>query len=167
LGEKLRELLLVEPMRPETEALLMFAVRQEHVATVIGPALAQGVWVVCDRFSDASFAYQGGGRGLLPERLGVLEQWVHGDLQPDLTLLFDVATAQARARVASHTVVPDRFEQERAPFFEAVRAAYLERARSAPQRIRIVDAAQPLSEVARQVQAAVWQLLQADAAASN
>jgi dTMP kinase len=140
LGERLRELLLHEPMHLETEAMLMFAARREHLAARIGPALDAGRWVVCDRFSDATFAYQVGGRGLERDKFDALEAWVHPGLQPDLTLLFDLDPAVAAARVASTGVDPDRFEREQRDFFERVRAAYLERARRAPQRICVIDA---------------------------
>ena len=143
LGERLRELLLHEPMHLETEAMLMFAARREHLATRIEPALAAGRWVVCDRFSDATFAYQVGGRGLARAKFDALERWVHPGLQPDLTLLFDLPPAVAAARVASTGADPDRFEREQRDFFERVRAAYLERAQAAPQRICVIDAARP------------------------
>ena len=140
LGEKLRALLLAEPMHLETEALLMFAARREHVAQVIQPALARGEWVVCDRFVDASFAYQGGGRGLDWKKLEDLTKWVLGDLQPDLTLIFDAPVEIAQKRLQAGTPNPDRFEQEHAAFFERVRAAYLRIARENPARVRVVDA---------------------------
>ncbi|ENO89581.1 dTMP kinase [Thauera linaloolentis] len=140
LGESLRELLLHQPMHLETEAMLMFAARREHLAARIEPALAAGRWVVCDRFSDATFAYQVGGRGLARDKFEALEAWVHPRLQPDLTLLFDLPPETAAARVASAGADPDRFERERRDFFVRVREAYLERARLAPQRIRVVDA---------------------------
>jgi dTMP kinase len=140
LGEKLRALLLAEPMHLETEALLMFAARREHVAQVIQPALARGEWVVCDRFVDASFAYQGGGRGLDWRKLEDLARWVLGDLQPDLTLIFDAPVEVAQKRLQAGTPNPDRFEQEQAAFFERVRAAYLRIARENPARVRVVDA---------------------------
>ena len=149
LGEKLRTLLLTEPMHLETEALLMFAARREHLAQVIAPALACGDWVVCDRFTDASFAYQGGGRGLAEDKLNALESWVHRDLQPDLTLLFDVSSELARERIVGMDRPLDRFEQERADFFDRVRAAYLARAAASGGRIRIVDAGVALTEVRR------------------
>ena len=117
LGEKLRALLLAEPMHLETEALLMFAARREHIAQVIEPALARGEWVVCDRFVDASFAYQGGGRGLAWKKLEDLAQWVLGDLQPDLTLIFDAPVEIAQQRLHAATPNPDRFEQEQSAFF--------------------------------------------------
>ena len=141
LGEKLRELLLHEPMHLETEAMLMFAARREHRAARIEPALAAGRWVVCDRFSDATFAYQVEGRGLDRAKFDALEAWVHPGLQPDLTLVFDLDPAVAAARVASTGVDPDRFEREQRDFFERVRAGYLERARQAPRRICVIDAA--------------------------
>ncbi len=147
LGEKLRELLLRETMHLETEALLMFAARREHLAQVIEPALARGEWVVCDRFSDATYAYQGGGRGLDKTRFAQLEQWVHGHLQPDLTLLFDLPPEVASRRIAAQTRELDRFEQERADFHRRVRLAYLERAAEAPQRIAVIDADQPLERI--------------------
>ncbi len=146
LGEKLRELLLNEPMHPETEALMMFAARREHLHQVIWPALAKGTWVISDRFTDASFAYQGGGRGLDEERLRQLERWVQGDFQPDLTLLFDVPVEVSRARLANNATL-DRFEQEKNDFFSRVRDAYLRRARAFPERIRVVDSSLPLEDI--------------------
>ena len=140
LGERLRELLLHEPMHLETEAMLMFAARREHLAARIEPALAAGRWVVCDRFSDATFAYQVGGRGLDRDKFDALEAWVHPGLQPDLTLVFDLDPAVAAARVASTGVDPDRFEREQRDFFVRVRAAYVERAERAPERICVIDA---------------------------
>ncbi|MBK6675816.1 MAG: dTMP kinase [Rhodocyclaceae bacterium] len=149
LGEKLRGLLLAEPMHLETEALLMFAARREHLACVIEPALVRGDWVVCDRFTDASFAYQGGGRGLAREKLSLLERWVQGDggeggdglrVQPDLTLLFDVPTGLARQRMVGMDRALDRFEQEQGEFFERVRAEYLRRAKDSRGRIRVIEA---------------------------
>jgi len=142
LGEKLRALLLAEPMHLETEALLMFAARREHLAEVIEPALARGDWVVCDRFVDASFAYQGGGRGLSWKKLEDLSEWVLGDLQPDLTLIFDAPVAIAQQRLHAATSKPDRFEQEQAAFFERVRSAYLRIAADNPGRVRLIDATQ-------------------------
>ena len=147
LGEKLRSLLLSEPMHLETEALLMFAARREHVAQVIEPALARGDWVVCDRFVDASFAYQGGGRGLAWEKLGALASWVLGDLQPDLTLIFDAPVAIAQQRLHAATAQPDRFEQEQSEFFERVRAAYLRIADENPGRVHLIDATQTPEEI--------------------
>jgi dTMP kinase len=140
LGEKLRHLLLNEAMQPDTELLLMYAARAEHVATVIKPALAKGAWVLSDRFHDASFAYQCGGRGIEVKRLLELEHWTLGDFKPDLTLLFDVAPKIAAKRRAQARAA-DRFEQEQADFFNRVREAYLIRARAEPDRIRVVDSA--------------------------
>jgi dTMP kinase len=152
LGEKLRELLLHAPMHLETETLLMFAARREHLARLIEPALNRGEWVVCDRFSDATYAYQGGGRGLDRAKLQQLEHWVHGSLQPDLTLLFDLPLDVARERIALASRVLDRFEQERADFHERVRQAYLERAHSAPMRIRVINAQLSIEEIRKELQ---------------
>lgn len=146
LGEKLRGIVLSEPMDLETETLLMFAGRREHLAQVIEPALARGEWVVCDRFTDATYAYQGGGRGVDRQRILALEQWVHGHLQPDLTLLFDVPLAVAQARMAGSREL-DRFEREQADFHERVRQSYLERARAHPARIQVIDAARGIDEI--------------------
>ncbi|KKB60961.1 thymidylate kinase, partial [Robbsia andropogonis] len=142
----LRETLLHQPMDLETEALLMFAARREHLVRVIRPALERGDWVLCDRFTDATFAYQGGGRGLPLSKLETLEAWVQEGFQPDVTLLFDVPidTAQARrdgARVA------DRFERESVNFFERTRSEYLRRAASSPERFRIIDASRGIAEI--------------------
>jgi len=155
LGERLRELLLHEAMDLETEAMLMFAARREHLAARIHPALAAGRWVVSDRFSDATYAYQVGGRGLDPAKFAALEQWVHPGFQPDLTLLFDLSPEIAAARVAGTGNRPDRFEREQRDFFERVRMAYLERARSAPQRIRVIDADRPPEAIRAEIEAAV------------
>ena len=152
LGEKLRELLLHEPMHLETEAMLMFAARREHLARVIEPALARGDWVVCDRFSDATYAYQGGGRGLDKAKFAVLEQWVHGQLQPDLTFLFDLPTGVAEQRISAQGRELDRFEQEKRDFHVRVRAAYLERAAAAPRRIAVINADQPLEKIKKLVE---------------
>ena len=151
LGEKLRELLLHEPMHLETEALLMFAARCEHLAQVIVPSLARGDWVISDRFTDATFAYQGGGRGLSIDKLTQLEQWVHGDMQPDLTLLFDVPLEVARERLQK-TRDLDKFEQEREDFFVRVRQVYLQRAAQFPKRIRVIDSTKPIDEISREIQ---------------
>jgi len=146
LGETLREVLLQQKMHLETEALLMFAVRREHIAQVIAPALERGDWVISDRFTDASFAYQGGGRHLSLDKLNALEQWVHPDLQPDLTLLFDVPLAVARARLDA-TRELDKFEQEKADFFADTRNEYLRRAAEFPQRFRIIDSTQSIATI--------------------
>ena len=146
LGEKLRELLLHEKMHLETEALLMFAARREHLAQVIEPALARGDWVISDRFTDATFAYQGGGRKLPLSKLETLEQWVHPNLQPDLTLLFDVPLEVARARLDAARE-PDKFEQEKADFFEATRREYLRRAEQFPKRFHRIDSTQSIPAI--------------------
>lgn len=146
LGEQLREILLNQSMNIGTEALLMFAARMEHIEQIITPSMRAGKWVISDRFSDASFAYQGGGRGLNWGKLSQLEQWVHPDLQPDLTLFFDVPVEVARQRL-SNNVSLDRFEQEQADFFERVRAGYYKRIQENPQRYVVIDAAQTLDMV--------------------
>jgi dTMP kinase len=151
LGEKLRELLLHEKMHLETEALLMFAARREHMAQLIEPALGRGDWVISDRFSDASFAYQGGGRNLERKKLEELEKWVHPHLQPDLTLLFDVPLEVARARLDA-TRELDKFEQEKAEFFSAVRQEYLRRAAEFPERFRIIDSTKPIALVHQELE---------------
>ncbi|MEO8346577.1 MAG: dTMP kinase [Betaproteobacteria bacterium] len=150
LGEALRALLLAQPMTHDTEALLMFAARQEHVAQVIGPALTRGDWVLCDRFTDATFAYQGGGHGVPRERLAELEHFIPADCRPDLTILFDVPIAVSRERLDRSVAMGrdlDKFEREASSFFERVRNVYLERAAQEPKRFRIVDAARPLAAV--------------------
>jgi dTMP kinase len=152
LGESLRGLLLHEAMHPDTEALLMFAARREHLAQVIEPALARGEWVLCDRYTDASFAYQGGGRGMDGARLEVLEAWVQRGLQPGLTLLFDLPCEVAAARVAATGGAPDRFEREQADFFNRVRTAYLARAANDARRIRVIDASQAPDLVSEQLE---------------
>ncbi|HHH36010.1 MAG TPA: dTMP kinase [Gammaproteobacteria bacterium] len=149
LGEKLRTLLLDpgnESMAVDTELLLMFAARAEHLAALIRPALARGSYVVCDRFTDATYAYQGGGRGVPASRIAVLENWVQGDLRPHLTLLLDLPPEVGRQR-ASGRGEADRFEREENAFFQRVRACYLQRAREEPERFRIIDAGRPLEEV--------------------
>lgn len=150
LGEKLRDLLLHEPMHAETEAMLMFAARREHLEQVIRPALQRGTWVISDRFSDASFAYQGGGRGVPVAKLEQLEQWVHEGLQPDLTLLFDIPVEVARQRLNNNSSL-DRFELEQADFFQRVRQAYLDRAEKMPHRFRIIRAERSLAEVQKEL----------------
>ena len=152
LGEKLRALLLSEPMHMETEALLMFAARREHIAQVIEPALARGDWVVSDRFTDASFAYQGGGRQLDWGKLQTLESWVQNGLNPDLTFLFDLDPAIARQRLAGTGNAPDRFELEQQTFFERVRAGYQRRRDENPARYCLVDASQSREEIKNQLE---------------
>jgi dTMP kinase len=164
LGEQLREMLLNQPMSIGTEALLMFAARLEHIEQVIKPALSIGKWVISDRFSDASFAYQGGGRGLGWDKLSQLEQWVHPDLQPDLTLFFDVPVEVARQRLRSpdntrpSNASLDRFEQEQADFFERVRDGYHRRVRQNPQRYIVIDAAQSMDAVKQKLEEIVISL---------
>ncbi|KAB2932292.1 MAG: dTMP kinase [Candidatus Contendobacter sp.] len=160
LGEEIRALLLGhrhDSMALATETLLMFAARAEHLARVIRPALAAGRWVLCDRFTDATYAYQGGGRGLSPGRIAILEDWVQGGLRPDLTLVFDLPVAVGLER-AGQRGAADRFEREEMAFFERVRAAYLDRARRNPDRYRIVDADRPIERVRAEVEAilAAW-----------
>lgn len=147
LGEELRKLLLAQPMHLETETLLMFAARREHLEQVIQPALAAGNWVLSDRFTDATFAYQGGGRGLDLGRIEILENWVHRDLQPDLTLVFDLSVEEARRRRIAAAAAPDRFEQENSDFFARVRAVYLARAARCPQRVQLIDASQTVETI--------------------
>ncbi|MCX7186543.1 MAG: dTMP kinase [Methylophilales bacterium] len=152
LGERLRELLLHEPMHAETETLLMFAARREHIATVIGPALARGAYVLSDRFTDATYAYQSGAKGVLVTKIQILEQWVQSELQPDVTLLFDVPVEVSMQRLAA-TRVPDKFEREDADFFSRIRQAYLQRAQENPARFRVIDASVALTEVVANVEA--------------
>jgi dTMP kinase len=150
VGETLRTLILREPMTHDSETLLMFAARREHLDRVIRPALARGDWVLCDRFTDATYAYQGGGHGVEPARIDELEQWIHGDCQPDLTFLFDVPTGVSRARLdvaAAEGRMLDKFEREANAFFERVRGVYLARARLHSQRFRVIDSTLPLDEV--------------------
>jgi dTMP kinase len=151
LGEQLRGLLLHQAMHPETETLLMFAARREHIEQVIQPALTRGAWVLSDRFTDASFAYQYGGRGVAASKIRELEFWVQGNLQPDITLLFDVPVSISCQRLAGARD-PDRFEQEGAPFFERIRAAYLDRMAEFPGRFRIVDSNRMLEEIKKELE---------------
>ena len=148
LGEKLRELLLATEgqIHPETEALLMFSARRQHLEEVIYPALARGDCVLCDRFTDASFAYQGGGRGVEKRKLATLEAWVHPELQPDLTVLFDVSAEVGQARVG-RIKSPDRFERENSAFFVRVREAYLERLKESPRRFVRLDSTRAIGDV--------------------
>jgi len=155
LGEALRAMLLGENFRgmsDDTELMLMFAARAEHVAQVIKPALEAGQWVLCDRFSDATYAYQGGGRELDIKRIQGLENWVLGDLRPDLTLLLDAPIETGRARAGKRSA-PDRFEQERDAFFKRVRETYLARAKAEPERIKVIDASGDLASVQGQIEA--------------
>lgn len=154
LGEEIRALLLGHRhggMALMTETLLMFAARAEHLERVIRPALARGDWVLCDRFTDATYAYQGGGRGLSLEQIADLETWVQGHLRPDLTLLFDLPVEVGLARAGKRSIA-DRFEQEDQAFFERVRATYWERALQNPDRYRIVNANQPIEAVRHEIE---------------
>jgi dTMP kinase len=153
LGERVRDILLHGGelhISAESEMLLMFAARAEHIARVVRPALDGGKIVLCDRFTDATYAYQGGGRGIPAARIATIESWVQGDLRPNLTLLFDVPVEDGRRRAGQRSE-PDRFEQESNDFFARVRATYLARARSEPGRIRVIDASQSLERVEQQI----------------
>ena len=161
LSEQIRSLLLAhrqEGVAVETETLLMFAARAEHLARVIRPALAAGQWVLSDRFTEASYAYQGGGRGLPRQRIEILEQWLQGDLRPDLVLLLDIPVRVGLERAAQRSA-RDRFESEDVAFFERVRADYLDQAHRHPQRFRIIDASRELAAVQHQIRQAVDELL--------
>ncbi|CAI8874585.1 MULTISPECIES: dTMP kinase [Pseudomonas] len=162
LAERIREVLLTpgdEVMNPDTELLLVFAARAQHLAEVIRPALARGAVVLCDRFTDSTYAYQGGGRGLSVERIATLEQFVQGELRPDLTLVFDLPVEVGLARASARGRL-DRFELEGRVFFDAVRQAYLKRAAADPARYLLVDAAQPLSRVQQALDALLPKLLE-------
>ena len=154
LAERLRELILHAPMDPLTEALLVFAARRDHLQHVIAPALQRGDTVLCDRFTDASFAYQGGGRGFETAVLAQLERWVHGELQPDMTIWFDLPAAVAAQRRGA-VRAPDRFEQQDVAFFNRVRNAYQARMDAAPQRFVRIDADQVRSAVSQQINRAL------------
>lgn len=160
IAEKVRKILLdhhQEPMHPDTEMLLYFAARAQHLNQLIIPALARGQWVICDRFTDATYAYQGGGRGLSQEKIAILEQWVQGDLRPDYTLLFDVAVGVGLERIKKNRVL-DRFEVEHEDFFAKIRNCYLERASKEPNRFRIIDANKAPDEVLAQMMAILNQI---------
>lgn len=161
LGEAVRELLLdagQNAMSDDTELLLMFAARAQHLAEVIRPALAAGRWVLCDRFTDATYAYQGGGRGIPMERIAVLEDWVQGELRPDHTLLLDMPVAAGLERAGTRSE-PDRFEQEKQAFFERVRETYLVRAEAEPVRFHVIDASPALEQVQIQLASVLQQIL--------
>ncbi|SES73323.1 MULTISPECIES: dTMP kinase [Marinobacter] len=161
MAEAIRELLLTprqESVNSMTELLLMFAARAQHLHERIVPALEQGTWVLCDRFTDATYAYQGGGRGVPQEQIAALEQLVQGDLRPDHVILLDAPVEVGMARARSRSA-PDRFEREQAAFFQRIRDCYLERARLQPLSYHVVDAAQPLSDVSRQVSGLITGLL--------
>ena len=162
LGEAIRDLLLGHQhtgMADDTELLLMFAARAEHLQQKIIPALEQGHWVLCDRFTDASYAYQGAGRGLAGDRIASLEQFVQGDLRPDLTLLLDLPVEQGLARAGQRSE-PDRFEKQEMSFFEKVRAGYLEIAVREPDRVKVIDASKPLETVQQQINSVVTAFLE-------
>lgn len=161
VAEAIRHVLLspeLPAMHADTELLLMFAARNEHLQQKILPALAQGTWVICDRFTDASYAYQGYGRNIPLERIAALEQWVQGTLRPDYVILFDLDIATGMARAAARGRA-DRFEQEQEAFFERIRYGYQQRAAQQPARYRIVDASQPLAQVQAQLQPVLQQML--------
>ncbi len=160
IAEQIRQILLQkqdEPLTIATELLLVFAARSQHIAEVIRPALARGQWVLCDRFTDATFAYQGGGRGVPLSIIATLEQLVQQDLQPDYTLLLDAPPSLGMKRIQRRAAL-DRIEAEQLAFFERVRQAYLLRAKQAPERFVVINSAKPLSEVKRQLAALVTQL---------
>jgi len=162
LGEEIRALLLEqrrEGMTADAELLLLFAARAEHLHQVIRPALEKGVWVLCDRFTEASYAYQGGGRGIAWERIAVLEDWVQGELRPDLTFLFDLPAEQGLARAGRRGLM-DRFESEELAFFQRVRGAYLEQAARHPGRYRLIDASRSVAAVRAEVEAILHAFLQ-------
>lgn len=162
LAERIRDVLLTpveEVMNADTELLLVFAARAQHLATVIRPALERGAVVLCDRFTDSTYAYQGAGRGLSLARIAALEDFVQGELRPDLTLVFDLPVDVGLARASARGRL-DRFEQEGQAFFQKVREAFLARAAAAPQRYVLVDAAQPLAQVQRSLDSLLPQLLE-------
>ena len=162
LAERIRELLLApsdEPMCADAELLLMFAARAQHLQAVIRPALRKGSVVLCDRFTDATYASQGGGRGVSFERIGILEDFVQGALRPDLTLVFDLPVEVGLSRAATRGRL-DRFEQEGRGFFEAVRNTYLQRAAAAPSRYRVIDAGQDLARVQQALDQLLPELLE-------
>ncbi len=159
LGETIRDMVLNQKMHAETEALMVFAARREHLAVVIEPALARGAWVVCDRFTDSSYAYQCGGRGLGGDKVAVLEQFVHANRQPDLTLLFDAPVAIARERLDKNTASQDKFEREQGEFFTRVREAYLARAGQYPARIKLLDSSRSLDDIRADLRVHIERLL--------
>lgn len=152
LAERLRELVLTEPMDPIAETMLLFAARADHVQRVISPALQAGTWVLCDRFTDATFAYQGGGKGVAAELIAHLAQVSHDGLLPDRTLVFDCPYEVSRARLGATGRVPDRFEREGREFFERVRQSYLALAHANPERIRILDASRTLDIIKKEIE---------------
>jgi dTMP kinase len=164
LGEQIRELLLSPRdtgMSHDAELLLMFAARAEHIEQVIKPALLRGEWVLCDRFVDATFAYQGGGRGIERERIEAISEWTLKGLQTDLTFLFDLPVEQGQARVIKRQQEKDRFEQEKAVFFQQIRNCYLERAAIEPSRIKVIDSSRDIIAIQEQLQAILTEMLAA------
>lgn len=162
VAERIRDVLLSmheEPMHADAELLLMFAARAQHLNSLIRPALAQGRVVISDRFTDATYAYQGGGRGIDPQRIAVLEDWVQGDLRPDMVIVFDVPVELGMARARARSEL-DRFEQEQQRFFESVRETYLQRAAADPQRYRVVDASGDLDQVRQAMQPLIDEVLE-------
>lgn len=161
LGEKLRAVLLdakEKSMCDDTELLLMFAARAQHLQEIIQPALDAGKWVLCDRFTDATYAYQGGGRGIEMPRIAQLEQWVQGDLRPDMTLILDLPVAIGLERAGKRSA-PDRFELEKHDFFNKVRDTYLARAAVLPERYQVIDAAASISDVQQSIQAVLEKMV--------
>jgi dTMP kinase len=158
LAEQLRALVLAEPMDPLSETLLMFAARSDHLLRVIGPALAEGTWVVCDRFTDATVAYQGGGKGVSADLIERLRLAVHPDLEPDLTFVFDCPYAIARERLGGTGKAPDRFEREGREFFERVRRGYLDIAAAQPRRVRVIDATKSMETIKNMVEDTILSL---------
>jgi len=164
LGEQVRELLLAprdEGMAVDTELLLMFAARAEHIEQVIKPAIQRGDWVISDRFVDATFAYQGGGRGIAAERIEQISAWTLNGLQTDITFLFDLTVELGQQRVISRNGVVDRFEQEKTAFFQKIRDCYLQRSQQEPNRIKVIDASKTINEIELQLTAALDRLLSA------
>jgi len=162
LGEQIRELLLMPRetgMSHDAELLLMFAARAEHIAQLIRPALARGDWVLCDRFVDATFAYQGGGRGIPSERIQTVSDWTLNTLQTDLTLLFDLPVAVGQERVAKRQQNKDRFEQEKTAFFQNIRDCYLHRAEQEPGRIQKIDASCDIETIQQQLSHILTEML--------
>jgi dTMP kinase len=152
LAERLRSLVLTQPMEPIAETMLLFAARADHVHREIGPALEEGTWVLCDRFTDATFAYQGGGKGVPAELIAHLAQVSHNGLLPDRTLVFDCPYEIARERLDRASREPDRFEREDRDFFERVRQTYLGLAHADPERIRVIDASGSLGEIKKKIE---------------
>ena len=165
LGESLRELLLnskANSIGNKAELLMVFAARAQHIEDVINPALANGTWVLCDRFTDASYAYQGGGRGMPHADIVLLEQYVQGELRPDLTLLLDIPVELGESRAAQRSA-PDRFEIEQQTFKQKVRNCYLERAKNEPSRIKVIDSSGSLENVKNQVETAIQAFIESNA----